>query len=124
MSTMRSEPNWGFISMLLLVLALPMDSEDCIKQLAILLARRERAVLGHLLVESDDLGIARQLPDSGLHLFSGERGWIAGHEFFELIGEPRVLKGLNHGPAQGIYDLRRSTRRQDIRPTRVEKRAE
>src|SRR3989338_1138366 len=110
--------------MLLLVLALPMDSKGFMKQLAGLLPRRERTMFGHLLVEPDGLRIARQLPDSGLHLFAGERGWIAGHEFFELIGEPRVLKGLNHGPAQGIYDLRRSTRRQDIRPTRVEKRAE
>ena len=50
----------------LLLFALAMNSKDSIKLLAGLLARRERTVSGHLLVEFHNCGIAWQFPDSGL----------------------------------------------------------
>ena len=56
-------------------------------------------MIGHLLIEPDDFGIARQLPDSGFHLFSGERGRIVSHEFFKFLVELRILESLGDGPA-------------------------
>src|ERR671924_2382692 len=93
------------------------------RESTLFLARRERAVIGHLLVEPDDFGIARQLPDRGFHFVAGERSWIISHELFKFFVELEVFEGLGHRPAQSLDDFYGRSRRQDVRPARVEKRS-
>jgi hypothetical protein len=44
-----------------------------------ILTRRQRAMFGHLFVQSDDFRVARQLADRYLYLFAGERRRLATH---------------------------------------------
>src|SRR6185503_5650874 len=82
------------------------------------LSRRQRIRFRELFVERDDLGVARQIADRLLDLFTSERRRLAPHELFEVLLKTGIFESPRHGFAQNLHQLRRCARRKMMRPAR------